>query len=472
MKTLYLECNMGAAGDMLTAALYELLDETQKAAFLQKMNDLFPDVQVTPEASEKCGICGTHMSVSIRGEEEISEDVGEHEHHHHDHDEEGHEHHHHHDHDEEGHEHHHHHDHDEEGHEHHHHHTHDEEGHEHHHHHDHDEEGHEHHHHHDHDEEGHEHHHHHHTAMADIASLIGNLDLPEKVRDNAKAVYGLIAAAESEVHGRPVTEIHFHEVGTMDAVADVVGVCLILDMLHADQIVASPVHTGSGFVRCMHGVLPVPAPATALLLKNIPSYATDIRGELCTPTGAALLHHFVKSFGPMPIMATEKIGYGLGKKDFPRANMLRAFLGETGESGDVITKLECNLDDMTGEEIGFAEDMLFQAGARDVFTQSIGMKKNRPGVLLSVICSPEQADEMAALMLRYTTTLGIRRADMTRYVLARESGTLETPYGAVQTKRSYGYGTEKCKIEYDDAARIAKEKQISLREARELLERT
>ena len=234
MKTLYLECAMGAAGDMLTAALLELVED--RDAFLRKMNSIgLPGVRVEAEKAVKCGITGTHMKVTVDGEEEESLDADGHDHHHgHDHGE---------DYD-------HHHDHDH--------------GHEDHHEHEHE---------HDHD---HHHGHHHHASVADIESMIDSLDVSGQVKADAKAVYALIAEAESAVHGRPVTEIHFHEVGTLDAVADVVGVCLLMEMIAPDQVLASPVHTGSGHVRCAHGILPVPAPATALILPGIPSYGGKV----------------------------------------------------------------------------------------------------------------------------------------------------------------------------------------------------
>ena len=302
--------------------------------------------------------------------------------------------------------------------------------------------------------------------MADIEALIDGLDISAQAKTDAKAVYALIADAESQVHGHPVSEIHFHEVGTMDAVADVVGVCLLMDWIGADQVLASPVHVGSGYVRCMHGMLPVPAPATALILKGIPTYGGQVQGELCTPTGAALLRHFVSRFGDRPLMATEAIGYGMGKKDFERANCLRAFLGDSQGPLEPITRLECNLDDMTGEEIGFAMEQLLKAGARDVYTQAIGMKKSRPGVLLSVICLADDADRLATLMMKHTATLGIRRQDMRRYVLSRRLSTVETPLGPVRVKRASGMGVEREKIEYEDLASLAESHGASLREIR------
>ena len=410
MKTLYLECTMGAAGDMLTAALLELTEDRQ--AFIDKMNALgLPGVTVAAEPAMKCGITGTHMKVTVNGAEEESEDV--HDGHHHDH----------------------HHDHD----------------HEHHHDHDHD-------HHHDHDHE----HHHHHASVADIEALIDGLKVSDKVKADAKAVYALIADAESRVHGRPVSEIHFHEVGTMDAAADVIGVCLLMEQLAPEQVIVSPVHTGSGHVHCAHGILPVPAPATALLLEGIPSYGGQVKGELCTPTGAALLRYFASRFGDRPVMATAAVGYGMGKKDFEQANCLRAFLGESEGQREQITKLECNLDDMTGEEIGFALEQLFKAGARDAWTQAVGMKKSRPGVLLSVVCLPEDADGLAAVMMKYTSTLGIRRQDLSRYTLLRGIETVGTPYGEVRVKRASGMGVERAKSEYDDLAALAEKHGVPL----------
>ena len=421
MKTLYLECAMGAAGDMLTAALLELTEDRQ--AFLDKMNHIgLPGVRVDAEESVKCGITGTHIRVTVDGTEEESEDAEEH-HHHPAHD---HEHSHEHDHD--------------------HGHSHDE--------------AHEH---------EHSHGHHHHASAADIENLIDGLDVSERVKKDAKAVYALIAEAESKVHGRPVTEIHFHEVGTLDAVADVVGVCLLMEALSPDQVIVSPVHTGSGHVHCAHGILPVPAPATALILQGIPSYSGQVKGELCTPTGAALLKHFASGFGDRPVMTVEKIGYGMGKKDFERANCVRAFLGENEGQREIISKLECNLDDMTGEDIGFAIEQLFAAGAFEVYTQPVGMKKSRPGVLLTVICSTGDADRLAGEMMKHTTTLGIRRQDMSRYALKRKVETVDTPCGKVRVKYASGMGVTRSKAEYEDLAALAREKNVSLNDVRRMI---
>ena len=411
MKTLYLECSMGAAGDMLSAALYELLDD--KEAFINKINNSgIPKVTVNAEPMTKCGILGTHMNVLVDG---VSE--GEEHDHHHEHD---HEHEHHHDHE------------------------------------------HEHDHHHDHE---HEHHHeHHHSSLKDIEDIIDALNIPENVKTDAKNVYAMIAEAESNAHGKPVSEIHFHEVGTMDAIADITMVCMLMNELKADKIVASEIHVGSGHVHCAHGILPVPAPATAFILRGVPFTAGHIKGELCTPTGAALIKYFAASFGEMPVMTVDKIGYGMGKKDFEQANCVRAFLGSTNEKASQITELSCNIDDMTGEKIAFAMEKLFEAGALEVYTIPVGMKKSRPGILLSVMCNEAKKDEMVSLIFKHTTTLGIRENVSKRYTLKREIIKKETPFGEIRIKKSEGFGVVREKYEYEDLARIANEKNISIDE--------
>ena len=448
MKTLYIECNMGAAGDMLMAALSELIDDAPR--FVAEMNALnLPGVRFERLSAEKCGVTGTHMAVTVDGQEETEPDHDHPHDHEHEH-EHGHEH---------GHDHEHDHDHD-----HHHDHEHDH-GHEHDHDHDH-----EHHHEHDHDHDhDHGHHHHHHAALSDIRRLIGDMPVSDWVKKNALEVYDLIAAAESQVHGVPMDQIHFHEVGTLDAVADVVGVCRLMELLGADQVVVSPIHVGFGQVRCAHGVLPVPAPATALILKDVPIYGGKIRGELCTPTGAALLRHFATRFGDMPVMTVSKTGYGMGTKDFEWANCVRAMLGETGDAGDLVSELSCNLDDMTGEELAFAMDTLREAGALDVCAEAIQMKKGRPGTMLRCLCRPEEERRFAELMLRHTTTIGVRCQTLRRYTLTREPVTLETSFGPVAAKRSHGYGVERVKPEFDAVSAIAHREGLSVREVEDKL---
>lgn len=280
-------------------------------------------------------------------------------------------------------------------------------------------------------------------------------------------VYSLIAEAESHVHGVPVTEIHFHEVGTMDALADIAAVCLLMDEISPDEVVTSPIHVGSGYVKCAHGVLPVPAPATAYLLQDIPTYGGAIKGELCTPTGAALLRYFTDRFGERPVMRIRTIGYGMGTKDFPTANCVRAMIGETEEQTDIVNELSCNVDDMTAEEIGYAMERLFEGGAFEVYTVPVGMKKSRPGTLLRVMCDPKKKEEMILLMYRYTTTIGVRETVTRRYVLDRKIKTISTPFGDVRMKESTGYGVTRRKLEYEDVAKIAREQGRTIAEVRE-----
>jgi len=456
--------------------LLELLPDPD--AFVKELNALqIPGVEYHREKSVKCGITGTHIRVTVHGEEEGSSDLHEH-HHEYDHDHQEPDHHHDHDHAHQEPDHHHDHDYDHQEPDHHHDHDHDHQEPDHHHDHDYDHQEPDHHHDHDYDHQepdhrhdhAHDHHHtHHHTSLHEIEHIVrDHLHLPKNVQDDVMAVYRLIAEAESHAHDRPVEEIHFHEVGTMDAIADVVAVCLLLDRIAPDEIVVSPVHVGSGQVRCAHGILPVPAPATAYILKDVPIYGGAVQGELCTPTGAALLKHFATRFAEMPMMRISAVGYGMGKKDFEAANCVRAMLGESsGRNTERVFELSCNVDDMTGEEIGFAMERLFETGARDVFTVPVGMKKNRPGILLKVICTEEDKDAIVIAIFRYTTTIGIRECEMKRYVLDRRVESMETPYGTVHCKISDGYEAHREKLEYEDLAGIAKKQGISLREVKE-----
>lgn len=437
MKTLYIECAMGAAGDMLTAALLDLLSPEEQQAFLKQMNQLLPGVQMQVHPAQKCSVQGLHVHVLVNGEEEHSHDHGPvhpevhpapaiHEHpHEHDHD---HEHHHEHEHS----------------------HTHEHE-----HPHDH---VHEHGHDHPHEHE-HGHGHHHHATMAWVEHTIQETGLPPEVKEQALEVYRTIAQAESAAHGCPVDQVHFHEVGALDAVADVTAVCLLMHMLAPEKIVVSPVHLGSGQVRCAHGILPVPAPATAYILQGVPAYTGSIRGELCTPTGAALLKTFAQSFGPMPVMVTEKVGIGVGNKDFEAANVLRVFWGsdasQAQQESDQIVELRCNLDDMTGEAIGYASELLLEEGALDVYTVPIQMKKSRPAVMLCCLCHAPQRDKLTQLMLRHTTTWGVRASVMDRSVLTTRMVPVKTKYGMIRIKQGTGYGVKKCKVEYGDMAAAA-----------------
>ncbi|HJC39886.1 MAG TPA: nickel pincer cofactor biosynthesis protein LarC [Candidatus Mediterraneibacter faecigallinarum] len=407
MRTLYIECKMGAAGDMLMASLYELLEDKQ--GFLDTMNGLgLPGVRLEAQKSSSCGIAGTHMKVTVHGEEEHEPAEG----HDHEHNEDAD-------------------------------HEHDSTG----------EHSHEH---------GHDHdHEHHHATPRHIADLINGLKLPEKVKGQARAVYRAIAEAEARAHGCPVGDVHFHEVGALDAVADVTGVCYALYLLQPERIVVSPIHVGSGTVRCAHGVMPVPAPATAVLLTGVPIYGGAIQGELCTPTGAALLAHFADSFGEMPLMAVKDTGIGIGTKTFEQANCVRAFLGEEKEeTEDMILELVCNIDDMTPEALAFACTRLMELGALDVYTVAGTMKKGRPGHVLTVLCRPEKEEELARHILTQTTTNGLRVRRCGKYFLAPGMGKVRTRWGDVRVKTAKGYGITHMKPEYEDVAEVARRENL------------
>ncbi|MCL2182231.1 MAG: nickel pincer cofactor biosynthesis protein LarC [Chitinispirillia bacterium] len=395
MGSLYIECNMGAAGDMLMAALLELVDD--RAGFLERLNNAGIDgVTVSSEPSKKCGITGTGITVKVDGREECAD--GHHHDNHHGH-------------------------------------------------------------HHEPDRE------HHHSGYHDIEHIIGHLKVSGNVKKNALDVYKLIAEAESRSHGVPVRQIHFHEVGEKDAIADIVGVCMLIEELAPDAILASPVNTGSGQVSCAHGILPVPAPATAHILRDVPIYNDGaIKTELCTPTGAALLKHFVGKFTNMPVMAVCKTGYGMGKKDFPQINCVRAYLGDISGDNcmDEMAELTCNLDDMTPESLAFAQETLLREGALDVWVTSIGMKKGRMGAMLSCLCGNAVKDRMVSLIFKHTTTLGIRETICRRYTLQRESTEIQTKYGPVRVKSAEGYGAKKSKPEYGDIAKIAQENNLPI----------
>lgn len=387
MKTLYIDCAMGCAGDMLTAALLEL--HPDRDGFIARMNDALGGKAVLSAAPDrKCGVMGTHVTVLINGDEEGEP----------------------------------------------------------------------------------ERHHHHHTSVAEITEFIDTVPLADDVKDNAKAVYTHIAEAESRVHGHPIENIHFHEVGSLDALADVLSVCELMHELAPDKVLASPVNVGSGFVKCAHGVLPVPAPATELILRGVPIYSGQIKSELCTPTGAALLRHFAEAFVPMPVLKVERVGYGTGKKDFEAANVVRVLLGETEAECEQIVELACNLDDMTPEELGFTMEELFRLGALDVYFTNIGMKKSRPGVMLTCMCRSDKRDEMLRCIFKHTTTLGVREYVCNRYNLTRSIDTVQTEYGAVRIKKAEGYGVKRSKAEYEDLAKLARENDTTIAEIRKATE--
>lgn len=456
MKTLYFECNMGAAGDMLMAGLYEICSE--KELFLNTMNAVFAPfgVQISAEPAIKCGIAGTHITVKVHGEEE-----GKTAHHSHNDTAEA---------------------------------THTQDSqppkspddapsvH----------------------KEDSRHPlitHHRHTDYPSILSEIDLLTLPNSVKKDISAIYQIIGKAEAAVHHTTLEQIHFHEVGTLDALADVAGCALLISMIAPEQILSSPIHAGNGFVHCAHGVLPVPAPATAEILKGIPYYTGGIASELCTPTGAAILKYYVTRFFSMPPMAPEAIGYGMGTKDFEIANCVRIFFGETftetqpnwkdvsaltsdyrenssvkedtpdmendfDDDGfpydDSVLAISCNIDDMTGEALGLATEIFMAAGALDVYTIPVQMKKNRPGILITCICAPEERDRFTGLFFLHTSTRGVRYQIYERAKLESTFETRPTAYGNIRIKKSAGYGIEKEKPEFEDLKSVVLKNECQL----------
>lgn len=382
MRTLYLECNAGASGDMIAGALADLLDDPKDIERMIASANI-PGVTARAEREEKFGISGTRVHMTIDGEEED------------------------------------------------------------------------------------EHHHHIHRTLSNVTDIIRGLKVSDRVKEDAVAIYNLIAEAESEAHGKPVDMIHFHEVGALDAVADIVGTCMMIERLGPEQIVATPVRTGFGHVRCAHGVLPVPAPATASVLKGVPSYAGDEEGEFCTPTGAAVLRHFASRFGMMPPMVFDRVGYGIGKKDFRIANFLRAFIGEAEAPMAEIDQIDCDIDDMTPEDLGGIADRLLKEGALDAFGKPCIMKKSRPGSEISCLCRTEDTERLSRYILANTSTIGVRVHRCRRYAMTSRFETCDTEYGQVRVKVSEGFDITKWKPESDDLRRLAEKNGVPVSKVRD-----
>lgn len=360
----------------------------------------------------------------------------------------------------------------------------------------------------DHEQHDHEHSHDHHHGhqernLSDIVHIIENSDIAESAKTLAIKIFTEIAQAEAAVHQKSIHEVHFHEVGAIDSIVDIVGAAICIGMLKVDKIYCSPVHEGRGFVNCKHGRLPIPVPAVVEMLKGsgIPMITEDIQAELVTPTGFAILKSIVHGCRPMPQLLVEQVGYGFGKTDTGSLNALRVFLGtqkgdaigekaerpfaneqecqpanieESSLSGiqqDTVTIMETNLDDTTGEILGYTMERLFEAGALDVFYTPIQMKKNRPAVMLSVICKEEQTEKLAQIIFAETSTIGIRLRQTRRLILDRELKTLKTAVGDIRVK-SYGVsGLERVQPEYEDCAKAARENNLSLQEVYEIVKR-
>lgn len=316
---------------------------------------------------------------------------------------------------------------------------------------------------------------HKHRHLHHITEMIDRSQLTAAQGDLAKRVFGRLAQAEAKVHGSTIEKVHFHEVGAVDSIADIVGSAVGWDLLGVERIVASAIPTGQGKVTIAHGVCSIPAPATGELLKGVPLAESDVPCELTTPTGAAILTTLVDSYGPLPGMTIEHIGYGAGQRDLKdRPNLLRLFVGTTSASpaSDQIWVLETNLDDTTGEVIGYATNKLLEAGALDVYTTSIQMKKNRPGAKLTVLCGGGDVDNLERILFRETTTLGVRRWPASRHKLERQEHSVETEYGVVAGKLGWIVGeSPSFSPEYEACSRLATEKNVPLKDVYEAARR-
>ncbi len=306
--------------------------------------------------------------------------------------------------------------------------------------------------------------------LPEIEAIVTESDLPQTIKERATAIFRRLGEVEANIHGTTLDQVHLHELGGVDTIVDVVGALVGLEALRVEQVVASPLPMGRGFVRGAHGQIPLPAPATLALLKDVPIVGIDLDMELVTPTGAVLLSSLATTFGPIPAMTLTTVGYGAGGRDLPIPNVLRLLLGEkkttvTNAAVETLTILETNIDDLNPEFYDYVMVRLFAGGALDVFLSPLQMKKNRPATLLSVLCRPNQADTMRGILFSETSTLGIREQQVTRYSLARSTQTVETSYGSVRVKIAHwGEGLTKVAPEYEDCRRLAEKNEVSLRE--------
>ena len=319
-----------------------------------------------------------------------------------------------------------------------------------------------------------------HRYLTDVEEIVQRGQLTDKQRDLALRIFRRLAEAEAAAHGMPLDRVHFHEVGALDSIADIVGSAIGLDLLGVSRITSRSVPTGNGMVKCAHGLMPIPAPGTAALLKGVPLAATAIKGELTTPTGAAILTTVVQEWIDAPTLTIEAIGHGAGQRELlEQPNLLRIFVGtivspprEQGAEVDRIWVLETNLDDVPAEVIGYCIERLFSGGALDVYSTAIQMKKNRPGVLLSVLAPEALMESLEAILFRETATLGIRRYAVQRHKMRREAVTIDTPWGPVRGKRGWREGgPDVVAPEYEDCARVARQHGVPLRDVYAAVER-
>lgn len=400
MKILYYDCFCGISGDMNLGAMVDVgMDSDYLIRELLKLQ-LDGEYKINITKGMKHGISGTKVDVILTHKEHVS-----HEHHHEHSEEHGH--------------------------------------------------------HHEHSEE----HAHHHRNLKDIEHIINGSTLNDRVKKMSINMFMRIAEAEAKVHGKSINEVHFHEVGAVDSIVDIVGAAIALDYLKVGRVVASSVQLGGGFVQCAHGIIPVPAPATVEILKNIPVKSGIVSFETTTPTGAAILAANAVDFTDNMDFSIEKIGYGLGNRDLDIPNVLRVYLGEMKDREDIEEQyiLEANIDDMNPEFYTFVEERLFEAGALDVFTTSIIMKKGRPAIKLSILTDKTKEHDLLDIIFRETTSIGIRKIKVEKIMLKRDFLTVKTIYGNVRIKNSYYEGEiVKYKAEYEDCKKMARENNVPI----------
>lgn len=423
MRILYYDCFCGISGDMNLAALIDLgVPKEYLMEELLKLN-LYTEYKIRIEKAAKLGITGTRVDVILNNKLNRKSDIAEksllHEHKHkptHDHNHSHHQHIHNHSH--------------------------------------------------EHSSKGHDHNdEHHHRNLKDIEEIINSSDLSDKVKKLSLDMFMKVAEAEAKVHGKSLYEVHFHEVGAIDSIVDMVGAAICLEYLNVDKIMSSPVQVGGGFVKCAHGLMPVPAPATVEILKNTPINAGIVQFETTTPTGAAILAANVVEFTEKLDFSIKKIAYGIGHRDLEIPNVLRVYLGEKKNSENVEEQyiLETNIDDMNPELYGYVEEKLFDVGVLDVFKTPIFMKKGRPGIKLSVLTNEKVEKDVMDIIFKETTSIGIRKYKVEKIMLDREFSKVKTEYGDITIKKSYYEGKlVKYKPEYEECKTIAKEKNISI----------
>ena len=428
MKTLYFDCSSGISGNMTLAALTEIIgDENYLVEELKKLHIDGYTIDISKKV--KNGITGTHVDVILEHQHEHSHVHEEHDNHHN--------------------------------------HTHEDYIH----HHEHEEHNHE------EDNENHHthegnHHHHEHRNLHDVCDIIDNSDIDEESKELAKRIFMRVAKAESKVHNKSLDEVHFHEVGAVDSIVDIVGAAILINKIHPDKIISSVVNDGHGFIECAHGTMAVPVPATSEIFanSNVEFRQIDIDTELVTPTGAAIIAELSSEFTTLPAMKIQKIGWGAGTKDLKIPNVLKVYYGEIEEQNQKIVVMETNIDDCSGEILGYTEEMLFENGALDVFYTPIFMKKNRPAYRLTVVCKEPDMQTLQNIIFRETTTIGIRYRFEYRTELEREQILIDTKYGTLKAKKVVNNGETYIYPEYESVKELAEKNHIPLKEVYKLKE--